>query len=175
MNNQYYFKTKIKMNAIKNFDKVIISFSRPEDENKGYEFIKNPNNMLDGGLNKEITIVIEETSLEDLIKRFTSVAKLTSMIGLEAELLIAAVITAALDLISIKSFPDEYKPLLELLKVTPRGTKLNEEKINNLLHENPELSSVIDGLIEEGFLTRKRSGNLIAKKRILMKAHVDFC
>ena len=158
-----------------NFENVIISFARPAIADAGYKYLTNPVSLSGGSLNQQVALIIENVSLADLIRDFCGVSGLTmSIIGTSGGLLIAAAITAALDLVSIKSFPNEYGQLLKLLKVTPHGTTLNWLEIKNLIDNSPQNSEIFEALVKEKFISKKRDGSYIVLKRILIQGQVDF-
>lgn len=158
-----------------NFDEIIISFARPADAVAGYQFLKKPDDLIGGGLNEQVVIIIEKVSLADLVRDFFGASGFTAQFtGVTSGLLVAAVIAVALDLISIKSFPEEYSSLLGLVEMTPRGSALNWEEVNKLFNNSPELSESLNALVKENFLIKKRDGNYIVIKKILMRLQVDF-
>jgi hypothetical protein len=89
---------------------------------------------------------------------------------------VAAVITASLnlDLVSIKSFPDEFSPLLNLIKITEQGTALDWDAINTALADSTvPAHELLDALVKEKFLLARGSKYLVRKK-VLMQTQVDF-
>jgi hypothetical protein len=158
-----------------NFEKIIISFSRPADAATGYEFLKEPAELPSGGLHKQIVMAVDKVSLFDLVEKFATASGFASQfVGTTAGLVVAAVITASLDLVSIKSFPDECSPILGLLKTTPHGSALDWEAINNVLaNSTVPAHEIFEALVKENFLHVMGSDYIVIKK-VLMQTQVDF-
>lgn len=156
--------------------KIIISFERPKKSTtKGYDFLKNPTNIKGGGLYDEIAIIKEELSLNDVIEDFIQVSEtLSDIIGEEYSYLIASVFSLSWNLFSIKSFPDEYKEILDLIKEGDSGLSLNSDKINELIDDNKDIIKILDELIKQKFLRKKKSGEFVVRKKILSSIHVSF-
>ena len=170
------------MNKTTSFDNILISFGRPVNESEhevdneinNYEFIKQPGELPGGGLRAQITLSVNEISLGQLIKDFGGYTGLGSLLMCkEGALVIAAVLTVSLDLLSIKSFPDEYSELLALIKKTPRGSTLNWQKIDELLQQ-PQATELLDALVEQQFLAKKSDGRYIVKKKMLIHSDCRF-
>ena len=160
-----------------NFENIIISFSRPADAASGYAFLKEPSELPNGGLHKQIVMAVDKISLKDLVQEFATVSGVTNTImGTTSGLVVAAVITASLNLdsVSIKSFPDEFSPLLNLIKITEQGAALDWDAINTALADSTvPVDELLDALVKEKFLLARGSKYLVRKK-VLMQTQVNF-
>lgn len=157
-------------------EKIVITFDRPLDSDGGYEYLKRPSNLPEGGFHAEVVVIKEEVRLKDLLDNFFSRIKSANQLVVNVEgawVLAAGILSLSLDLFSIKKFPDEYRSILNLLKETPRGLVLDQDKLTDLTVQNPDLNYVLDHLIDEKFLI-ERGGVYIVKKKILMKKNISF-
>ncbi len=159
-----------------NLEKILISFERPINSNiTGYEFLKNPPQLEGGGLLDQIVMVKEELSLHDLVETFMEISdNLSDILGEEYSYLIASILSLSLNSLSIKLFPDEYKEILDLVKETDQEYSLNQEKLNQLINEDSNTIRILDALIEEGFLRKKRNGEYEVLETLLTNIHFSF-
>lgn len=156
---------------------IIISFERPkESKTKGYAFVKNPPKTEGGGLLDQVIMVKEEFSFSDLVEDFLEISDgLSDILGEEYSYLIATILSYSLNKpLSINVFPDEYKEILDLVKETKNNYNLNQEKLSQLIEKDSNIIRILDALIEEGFLGKKRSGDYVVRKKILSNIHVSF-
>lgn len=160
-----------------NLQNIIISFERPkESETQGYEFLKNPPRIEGGGLLAQVVMVKEKFSLYDLVENFVDISdNLSDILSEEYSYFIASILSLSLNNpISIKIFPDEYKDVLDLLKETENNYDLNQEKLTKLIEKDSNIITILDALIQEGFLRKKRNGEYIVRKKPLTNIHVSF-
>ena len=159
-----------------NLKNIIISFERPKElETQGYEFLKNPPKSEGGGLLAQVVVVKEELSLHDLFETFMDISdNLSDTLGEEYAYLIASILSLSLNSASIKLFPDEYKEILDLVKETNQEYSLNQEKLNQLINEDSNTIKILDALIEEDFLRKKRNGEYVVRKKALTNIHFSF-
>ena len=163
------------MSDNENFKNIIISFSIPKDIIDYYEFIKKPPSLNEGSLNNEVLLIQKNISLKSLMhKFFASSGFTTPLIGITGGLVVAAVLTIALDLVSLKSFPDEYGDVLDLIEETPRGFTLNIEKINSIISDDENIVNILKALENEKFIKIKRNGSYMVRKKILIRTNVNF-
>lgn len=163
------------MSDDENYENIIISFSMPKDTIDFYEFIKKPPSLNEGSLNNEVLLIQENISLNSLMHKFFASSGFTiPLIGTTEGLVVAAVLTIALDLVSLKSFPDEYGDILDLIEETPRGFALNIEKLNAIISDNENIVNILKALENEKFIKMKRNGSYMVRKKILIRTNVNF-
>lgn len=157
------------------FDDVLISFGRPSTDISDYEYIKHFTGPMRGGLYSQLVVSMTTLSLGNLIRDFCGISGFTlALLSTEAALVIAAALTASLDLLAFTVFPDSYRPILELLKSTPRGHILDNKVVKFLLANQPEIEKVLNALVNEQFLQQKGDGEYIVRRRVLMHQKCDF-
>jgi len=156
--------------------KIVLSFDRPKNSVvQGYDFLKNPSNTEGGGFHDQVVMVKEEFSLHDVIETFMEISdNLSDVLGEEYSYLIASILSLSWNSASMKLFPDEYKEILDLVKETDNNYGLNQEKLKELIDRDSNVTSILDALINEEFLRKKRNGEYVVRKKILTNIHISF-
>jgi hypothetical protein len=156
--------------------KISLSFERPKDSIvQGYEFLKNPPKVEGGGLPDQVVMVKEEVSLHDLFETFMEISdNLSDILGEEYAYLIASILSLSWNSTSIKLFPDEYKEILDLVKETDNDYSLDQKNLNQLIDKDSNVIIILDALIKEGFLRKKRNGDYVVRKKFLTNIHFSF-
>jgi len=159
-----------------NLKNIVISFDRPKDSTDiGYKFLQNPPRIQGGGLSDQVVMVKEELSYADLVEDFIQSSELLSpIIGETASYVIGAIFSLAWNSTSIALFPDEYEEILDLIEETEDGNDLNLDKLNKLIKEDEEVMQILEALIKQKFLRRKKNGEYVVRKKVLTNTHISF-
>lgn len=156
---------------------IILSFEMPKESNlKEYEFLKEYSVEQGGGLSDQVVTTYKELSLEDIYEEVISLISedIPSEIEEIVFSIVGAVISIAWSSTSISLFPDEYKEMIDLVDKTEEGNSLNLNQLNQLIEDNEEIVNILDELVKQEFLRKKKNGQYIVLKNILTNTHISF-
>ena len=156
---------------------IVVSFEMPKDLTiTGYEFLKDSSQSQGGGLLDQVVMTYEKLSLEDIYDELVSFIEegIPSEIEEITYSIIGAIVSIAWSSTSISLFPDNYKEIIDLIEETENGNILNIEKLNELIIKNKGIENILEELIKQNFLRKKKNGKYVVIKNVLTNTHISF-